>query len=487
MEIPADVRQHAESVARHAYWNELVQWGYTLYFAAFAGFALLLLVAVLLPQAREEVPTSARLQAVWRRLANWRMQIALISLAALLGLGAIAHQTNIDQRRGFIADREKRYEAAMKRLSGGAGKDEALRMEYLYMPEGNSLRYMSLGNTGIAADYVWLTSLQYVSNSFRRGQKFEMLSRFYRTVMDLDPHWIECALNGGKVLSALEPNRRLVEKFYIEAVLQNPADWKLPYEAAQLFIFPPLNPRDQREYGRTAVDWLDTALKRKSCPLDFKSTIEDMKAKLSLEAGYYESAAEILLKHGLNPDNPEAFRMAALRDWLYAQSIVQTGNLQKLVDKFKEGSGKSPASLDDIFKLLPDKGERMRTDEFGYPMEYDPGTGKVASRGVNVRRALQAESVIGGLAQNFKNDKGRLPKDLEEIQAWVGTFFTTEQPAQANVTDALGPNVNVISGPLGKWEYNAETGTVILPPDCTSKQLYRNADKMMEKAPKSNK
>ena len=32
--------------------------------------------------------------------------------------------------------------------------EEVLRAQYLYMPEGNSLKYMSLGNTSLAADYV---------------------------------------------------------------------------------------------------------------------------------------------------------------------------------------------------------------------------------------------------------------------------------------------------------------------------------------------
>ncbi len=76
-------------------------------------------------------------------------------------------------------------------------------MQYMYMPAGNSLYYITLGNPSIAADYIWLSSLQFVSNSFRRHGKFDMLARFHKTMVDLDPAWIDAEVDGARVLSAL--------------------------------------------------------------------------------------------------------------------------------------------------------------------------------------------------------------------------------------------------------------------------------------------
>src|SRR5471030_297880 len=112
------------------------------------------------------------------------------------------------------------------------------------MPIGDSLAYLTLGNTALAADYLWLTSNQYVATSFHRGHKFEMLNRFYNAMLDMDPHWIDAEVNAGKVLSALEPNRFAVEQFYIRAIVNNPDDWRLPYEAGRLFVVPPVNLED---------------------------------------------------------------------------------------------------------------------------------------------------------------------------------------------------------------------------------------------------
>src|SRR5205814_1936453 len=136
----------------------------------------------------------------------------------LLILCAVSSQTEVDQTRGFVVDQDKRYTAILKKLAEKGDREAVNRAQYMYLPKGKSLLYMSLGNPSLAADYVWLTSQQYVVNSFRRGQKYEMLLRFYETMLELDPNWIEAEVNAGKILSALETNRYAVEEYYKHAI-----------------------------------------------------------------------------------------------------------------------------------------------------------------------------------------------------------------------------------------------------------------------------
>lgn len=418
-------------------------------------------------------------------LAKYSSKIGQSCAIIFFILCAIRQQTLIDLNRGFIADQEQRYEAAIKKLGGRKNKEEVLRAQYMYMPEGNSLSYISLGNPSLAADYVWLTSLQYVSNAFRRGHKFEMLSRFYRTMLDLDPHWISAAINGGKVLSALEDDRYLVEIFYIRAVIENPDDWKLPYEAGRLFVVPPLDPEQLPNYSRRAVAWFKTARSRKSFPSSEQRAVDDLISRLSLESGeaYYEEAADMLRKHATNPDYPQAFREISARDYLNAHSLVIVSKLQQMVDTYQKTQGGFPPSLKPIFTMFPEGGTTYMNDDFGHPIEYDAVTGRVSSRGVNARRAIQVACIIHTLIANFKADHNeRVPRDLNELRDDVRKVY--KNPAftlSAAITDAIGMDLDPTRSPIGSWDYDPVRGIIQLPPYCSMDDLYKNVDKIFKK------
>src|SRR5579864_2991362 len=110
----ADVDEFAVS-RRAAYWDNIFRWSYAAYFILFGIAAGLAVFAVLAGRRRFNVVFS-------------------LSFALLLMLCAVSIQTGIDQKRGFIADQELRYEATMKNLSKTHNKEELLRAEYMYLP-----------------------------------------------------------------------------------------------------------------------------------------------------------------------------------------------------------------------------------------------------------------------------------------------------------------------------------------------------------------
>lgn len=482
-----------ELTAKSAFWNHIAALGWDLYFVAFAIGAALLLLYPLLPDPDKE--SGGNLPAWWQRLGHYRQQFCIAGTVVLLLLCAASHQTALDERRGFIADQDKRYEAEIKKLSAGKNKEEALRAQYLYMPEGNSLAYISLGNTSLAADYVWLTSFQYVSNSFRRGSKFEMLNRFYGAMMELEPNWIEAEINAGKVLSALEPDRFKVEKFYEQAILKNPDSEALAYEAGRLFVVPPLDPSQQERYSKRAVEWFHEAL-RKNTNLPpgparekRKKDIENQVARLSLESGpaFYEVADELLMKQVLDTESPVALRSASGRGWLTAHSLFVGSKVEAVAKAYKEKMGQFPPTLDPVFANMQ-HAEKFKNDAYGFPFEYDAATGKVSSRGVKARRTIQAASVITSLIADFRsghNDTN--PKDLVELQDYVRASYAQTPPGAA-VTDAIGAELNTTVNPLGQpWNYDQKAGRVIPPPECDPTTLFKPADDLLNEVMASQK
>jgi len=502
--MPKEARELAARVAEAAFWGHITDWQFRLYFIAFAIFCGLLAAFCFLPEHGGPgglLPSPTR---EWRaRLGGWlgrvRWQCAHAGLLGLLALCCLSQQTNLDERRGFIADQDKRYEKAIRELAAHRDKEEVLRAEYLYLPEGNSLAYLSLGNTSLAADYLWLTSQQYVSSSFRRGHKFELLLRIYEELIEMDPHWTAAAINAGKVLSALEPDRYAVERFYIKSILKNPDNLDLPYEAGRLFVVPPLDQDLRKDYSRRAVEWFKEVLGRlrklqerrpsESIRKEIKK-LEDTTSRLALESGsgYYEAARDMLWERAKDKEYPEAMRSAAARDFLCADSLVLATRLQEAVNRHKAAEGSFPADLRPLVQEI--KGSRRvqldsegrPLDAYGFPIRYDLATGTVASMGVQARRAIIAASVVNSLIEMYRGaHNGDPPKDLKELHAFAVEFYSSplNRPGPA-ITDALGMNLNTTASPLGTpWEYDTQSGKVKLPGFCDPKALFRNAENIL--------
>jgi len=485
MNDPA-LQEFIQRVAQAQHHQQMAQIGYALYWVLFGLGIGTMLFGALLPRRSEQATliASGRLQ----RLSLHRGRIISSGAIMLLMLCAISQQAGIDQNRGFIADKEKRYEKEMKRLAERKDKEAALRSEYMYMPQGDSLILMSANNPSLAADYVWLTSLQYVTNSFRRQQKFEMLNRFYATMQELDPRWVESAVNAGKVLSALEPDRFKVEQFYIKAVTNNPDSLDLLYEAGRLFVVPPLDPAQQKKYSDRAVGWFtrlrDKVARQRDSPARAATLreLEDLIARLGLEAGYYKTAAELLFRHATDEANPSAMRAIAAQDWLTARSLALVEEINDLSEAYKKENGRPPAALDVLLEKLPDGGREYKRDAFGFPMEYDPATGIASSRGSNARRAIQAAAIVNDLILIFGHNHQRTPRDLSELQSFVhGYYDDRHNTASHNVIDAIGAELNVITGPLGPWQYDPEKGVVLLPPYASTQTLFKNAERLWKR------
>ena len=416
------------------------------------------------------------LYGFWARrgtLAGRRM--AALGAALICMMVAAWSQVGIDRERGFIADQERRMDAKIRDIARLKGKEAALKMQYMYMPTRNGLFYMTLGNPSIAADYVWLTSLQYVSNSFRRGEKFELLSRFFHTMIDLDPHWVDAQINGGKVLSALIDERERSEECFLYAIKHNPDSWRLLYEAGMLYVMPPSDPKKMAEFSRRAANYFELARAKKSCPPEYFKPLDDRIARLRLESGkeYYIQAEQLLYKNATDPSSPEKLRDLSKGDWLRAHSMAQAAALSEAAQDMRKRTGSFPKTLVEIVAKMASP-QAFAQDAYAQPFDYDARSGDVSSHGANALRSIQASGIVNVIVGYFRNDHdGRAPKDLAELRDYVHSAqYPPFRPPSVMLLEALGIDLDPTKGPLGPWNYDAEKGQVVLPPECNAKELY---------------
>ena len=411
--------------------------------------------------------------------AHRRNRWVTIGAAMLCALAAVFCQTQIDGERGFIADQEKRYDAKLKEIAKRKGKEEALKLQYMYMPKGDSLNYMTLNNPSLAADYVWLTSLQFVSNSFRRGDKFGLLSHFHKTMVDLDPEWVDAEVNGGKVLSALIEEREKAEESYkydIEKNGLNTRDrWRLRYEAGLLYVMPPNDPNQMAEYSRKAAMYFDQAIGEAHFPKAMIKVTNDRVARLRLESGsaFYREAENTMAQNAIALDTPDSLRDISRRDWLKAHSMAQAAALADAAAAYKKKTGAFPPDLKLIAASFAHP-ESFIVDAYGFPFDYDAASGAVTSHGAKALHTVQAGHVVTELINLYRdNNNGRIPKDLAELRAFVrGHKQPPLAPPSIMVIEAIGKDLDPAVGPLGPWKYDPVKGELIMPPECEIKALY---------------
>lgn len=401
---------------------------------------------------------------------------AVILAAALLGILIAAFcQSGIDKERGFIVDQQRRQDMKFRELARTQGKDAALKMQYMYMPTPNFLTATTLNNTPLGADYVWLMSLQYVSNSFRRGDKFELLAQFYRTMVDLDPHWVDAECAGGKVLSALIEEREKAEAAFLYAQAQNPDSWRILHELGLLYVMPPSDPKKMKEFSRRAANYFELTRAHKKCPKELYQILDDRVARLRLESGreYYMQAEALLKKNATNRESTDQLRDISKRDWLKAHSMAQAAALSEVAEQIKKDTGAYPKSLKEIVAKMA-KPELFATDAYKQPFDYDPATGAVSSHGANALRAVQAGGIVNQIIDIFRaNHNGRAPKDLVELREYVRTADKPPfKPPNVMLLEAIGAELDPTTGPLGPWKYDVEKGMLVLPPEASAAELY---------------
>jgi len=115
-------------------------------------------------------------------------------------------------------------------------REDPLGRELLYLPSPEMLRFLSLGNSGLAADVLYLWSIQYYS-LFQPHERFLYLETISNLITDLDPLYVDAYRIGALIMEMQTGGdelelKRAVRHLFDKGLRNLPDDWSLAESAA---------------------------------------------------------------------------------------------------------------------------------------------------------------------------------------------------------------------------------------------------------------
>ena len=234
--------------------------------------------------------------------------------------------------------------------------------ERLYLND-KAARRMSLGFNGLAADWYWMRSLQYVGKKLIGSTgdislddlsvlNLRLLVPLLENATTLDPEFIEPYEYAAIVLPAMDAEQaiRLTQK----GIDANPNAWRLYHHLGYIYWRQGQYQLASETYGRGA--------QIPGAP----AWMEAMKAKLLDDGGSRSTAREIYTRMYEQSNEAEVKEMAR-KHLMRLQSLDERDGLRKLFTTYKARTGKCPDSwreLEPVFRNL-----RIPVDQSGAPLD----------------------------------------------------------------------------------------------------------------------
>ncbi len=100
----------------------------------------------------------------------------------------------------------------------------------IYLPSGKFMRALSLGNTNLLADLIYIWAIQYYSN-YSIEERFEYLEKIFGVITELNPTWQDPYIIGALIMAYEGKRVDLAIKLLDRGMEKNPQNWIFPWEA----------------------------------------------------------------------------------------------------------------------------------------------------------------------------------------------------------------------------------------------------------------
>jgi tetratricopeptide (TPR) repeat protein len=234
--------------------------------------------------------------------------------------------------------------------------------EQLYL-NGTTVRRISLGFNGLAADWYWMRSLQYVGGKLLNAHEnirlddmsplnLKLLAPLLDAATTLDPEFMEpyeyaaVILPGVKVEDAI----RIINK----GIAANPSAWRLYQHLGYIYW--------QQKDFKGAADAYGRGATIPSAP----PWMEAMKAKMLGEGGSRDTAREIYL-HMYQEAGDDQVKGMARRHLMRLDSLDEREGLRKILAAYQSRSGRCPSSWKDVEPVF--RALRLRIGPLGAPLD----------------------------------------------------------------------------------------------------------------------
>jgi tetratricopeptide (TPR) repeat protein len=220
--------------------------------------------------------------------------------------------------------------------------------DVLYLKSAKTLRWLSLGYTGLMADIYWTRAVQYFgARHFVGAARFDQLAPLLDLTTDLDPKLTVAYQYGASFLSPPPPAGAglpdqavaIVEK----GIRANPDNWHL-YQSLGFIHY-----LDRKDYA-AAHDAFDRGSK---VPYAHPS-LKLLAGRMAEKAGDIETA-RIIWMSTFDTTESSAVKENAANHLISIQAMEDITGLEKIVDLYRTQTGHLPASFRDmaLVNMLP--------------------------------------------------------------------------------------------------------------------------------------
>ncbi|MEO0009965.1 MAG: hypothetical protein ABIK22_03940 [candidate division WOR-3 bacterium] len=240
---------------------------------------------------------------------------------------------------------------------------ERLMQELAYFPSGVALREMVIEYEELAADFIWLTAIDYYGRHQQTDRRYEWLGHIFEILTTLDPRFIGAYHFGAITLAWDAHNPAAALRFLLDGMKANPLNWQLPFDAG--FI----NYILIGDYQAAARLFQIAARLPNTWPI-----IERWAAYATARSGDYASAREMWKDLYYSTDNKKLKELIVRQlKWLKLEEGL--AEIQRAVNQFIEKEKRVPGSIEELkqrgyLPVLPEEpyggrfyldGDRVRT------------------------------------------------------------------------------------------------------------------------------
>lgn len=131
-----------------------------------------------------------------------------------------------------------------------SGAEPSMAERALFLPPPEALRVASLGFNNVAADVIWLLTIQYIGGHIFTERNLPDLFRLIDTVVTLDPHFVEAYTLGALFMNYRGGNVPGAIALLERGARANPTRWEPSHDLARTYLL------DLKDYPK-ALHWFE--------------------------------------------------------------------------------------------------------------------------------------------------------------------------------------------------------------------------------------
>ena len=303
--------------------------------------------------------------------------------------------------------------------------------ELLYLPNEHLLEHFTAGMSGVIADLLWIRCLLYTGKHFRGDHDVTWLNHLCEMTTRLDPYFVDAHRYGGVFLAMLRADDDACIRLLEKGMVNNPDAWELPYEIAMTYL---LNRPNQPDSPEQAARYLAMAIKTGKAPPHVLALAE------SLQRGHNLLEVEREMWESMRGSDDRLLRDLAERKLILVELRVACANLGQAAGRYAAERGAPPKAIADLaaaglIATLPQ-------DPLGGSFFID-AAGHVQNTSVLDEQVERARAVLRGGIDAFRQNHGRWPANLEELETSGGMDVLPQHPYSGRA-----------------WQYDAAKGAV---------------------------